>query len=81
MLQLWKIWPTPWVVQGCATEADVYSPTQMAVGWRVGGRFVMCSILEERVGQVDCWEGLSVVLEEEDEENMEAISLAEKIGL
>lgn len=41
----------------------------------------MCSILEERVGQVDCWEALSVVLEEEDEENMEAISLAEKIGL
>jgi len=62
----------------------VYSPTQIAVGWRVGGRFVMCSILEERVGQVGCWEALWVVLEEdedEEEENMEAISLAEKIGL
>jgi len=40
----------------------------------------MCSILEERVGQVGCWEVSWVVLEEE-EENMDSISLAEKIGL
>lgn len=58
----------------------MYSPTQIAVGWRVGGRFVMCSILEERVGHVGCWEVPWAVLEE-GEENMEAISLAEKMGL
>lgn len=40
----------------------------------------MCSILEERVGQVGCWEVPWAVLEE-GEENMEAISLAEKMGL
>lgn len=43
--QPWKICPTPCTWHGWATEAELYSPTQIPVGFVVGERCVMCSIL------------------------------------
>lgn len=79
MFQLWKTWPTPCSAHGCATDADVYSPTQIPVGWSVGARFVMCSI-REFSGAVHPEVSERSAAAGGEGENIDATSEAENIG-